>query len=329
MADLTRPISYRGLQLNDAGPVQGTDKIVGVQIDRFYMGPVQGIGYTEKRALDDGRDASDVYLDGRRIALSGTVYGFTRADGFDRKGELMAALTPTGAYLEEPGDKGYLPLEWDEPTNDTDFDVDGDGLRYRHKYANVRPLAVPEQDMIRDRTGGDNAKGLSVPFTAMFEAVDPRIYGDRIQVFFDDIDNVAHTKNATAQTFRNRGKYPAPLNLLFVVPAAQAKPGILLLTAGGSIMRIVIPQSANEQVFRYNGIKKVLTVEELSMEITRRDLLTFDSETTHPKIPPGDSAWSFTSVISEIAGVSSPSSYMDIPVGVNVNSRVWFDEAYA
>jgi hypothetical protein len=327
--DLLKPVTYRGININDAGVVAGTSMLNGIGVDQCVFHPVGGVGYTEKKSLGDGRNSSDVFLDGRRISLAGTIYATSRSSAFDLKQELMAALTPTGAYLEDPGAYGYLPLAWYEPTADTAFVVDTDGLRYRHVYSNVRPLSTPNFIVDRDRIGGVESRGLTIPWQCQFEAIDPRIYGDEVLVYLSDVDNAAHTKNAAAQTFTNRGNYPAPLNLLMVIAANRPKPGFLKLTAGGSIMRIAIPISTHEQVFRYSGTLGVLTVEDsvTGVETLRQDLLVFLSNTTDPLIMPGSSAWSFTSVASEI-GVSSV-TYEDTPVAINVSTRVWFDEAYA
>ena len=322
--DLSRPVAYRGLELNDAVPTIATGRITGIQIDDASIGMVPGVGYTEKRSMADGRDASDVFLDGRRIIISGTVFGFDRADAHDRFQELRAALSPTSAYTSSPGSYGFLPLTWDEPTGDTRFLADPGGtIRYRHLYANVRPTATPELRIRRDSTGGKTTLGTGFPFQAIFDAKDPRLYIDPPKTA-DFIDG------ATGQTgnWVNRGDYPAPLNVLLVTAAHAGKEGKFSLTVGGSTMNIKLAPSTVQSIYRYDGTLKILTLEENSVEVLRMDLLSFPVESTHPLIPPNPPV---------PAGLSSPWSFSNYVVvdsthailGLLAGSRMWFNEAFA
>lgn len=322
--DLSRPVAYRGLALNDAVPAIGSGRITGNLIDDVSIGAVNGVGYSEKRSMADGRDVSDVFLDGRRIVMSGTVYGTDLADTHDRFQQLRSILTPTAAFSDEPGAYGYLPLSWDEPTGDTRFLADPGGvIRYRHLYANVRPMASPELRVNRDRSGGRPTLGSGFPFQVVFDAKDPRLY-IAPEVMADYTDNTT----GQAGNWVNRGDYPAPLNVLLITAPHSAKDGQFTLVAGGSTMNIILAKSVNQSIYRYDGTLKILTVEENAIEVLRMDLLVFPAENTHPLIQPNppvpagsSSPWSISTVITVDA------THQVVPL--LANSRMWFNEAYA
>jgi len=171
--DLDSPISYRGYALNTVEIQAGDGKRRGCLVEEADFATVVGIGYTEKRAQGDGTDASDVYLSSRQVHLRGFVYGETRADAFDRLQDLVSALSPTGAYAADPASKGYLPLEFDTPTqNFEDFES---GWRLMQVYA--RPRAQPTYRIRRDTgAGGQHLKGAAIEWAAELECKDPRIY---------------------------------------------------------------------------------------------------------------------------------------------------------
>lgn len=321
--DYAKPLTYRGLNLNsilvdrsEQAAQDRSGKLSGIMVEDFIVGPVQGVGYTEKRSNADGRDASDVYLDSRRLVVQGTVYGENAADAHDRFQELCSVISPTGAYNAEPGAYGYLPLTWFEPTNDprydTEEDVDGNVNRWREVFANARPLTIPERRWVRDRTGGIKSKGIGVPFIAYFEAIDPRIYVE--PVIEHDLEHAAGTFGGT---FLNRGDYPSPLNIQLAF-AALATPGTVTITGAGAVTVITIPSSAVTQIIRYNGALRVLTQEEDGQtEVQRQDLLDFTGENENPAIEPtpldeAEATWSVTTNKALQAG-----------------SKLWFYEAYA
>ena len=237
--DLSRPVYYRGLNLNDATAAAGRMPISGRQLDQVSIGAVTGVGYTEKRSQADGRDSSDVYLDGRRFLLSGSVFGESRSEAFDKLQEIRSVFTPTGAFADRPGAYGYLPLAWQEPTLDSRYPLDDvTQLRFRDLYANCRPLATPEVRMDRDRSGGKEGLGAGFQYSVQLEARDPRIYVDPA-VTQDLVDNTT----SQSGTWENRGDYPSPLKALFVINPHAATTGRITVEAGGSQMLIQVPPS--------------------------------------------------------------------------------------
>lgn len=316
--DYNKPLCYRDLDYNSVAidpsialAESRAGRLVGIQAEELIVGSVQGVGYTEKRANADGRDASDVTLDSRRIIVVGTIYGEDAADAHDRFQQVCANANPTRAYDESPGDYGYLPLSWWEPTNDSRFTADADGNRWRTVFINARPIVVPERRWSRDHSGGKAANGFAIPFTAYWEAKDPRVYLDP----YTQYNLQRATAGSITGTFLHRGDYPAPLQVLLVVGSAAAA-GTVTVTAGGSVMVITIPNSSVEQVIRYNGDLKVLTVTENNVEVQRQDLLSFSTALEHPQIVPtiGEDEASWTVVTT---------------VALGVGSRLWFHEAYA
>lgn len=300
--DLSRPVSYRGLDLNS--PTFSTDgqTLSGYIIDSVEWAPVAGIGYTEKRAQSDGLESSDVYLGQRRVTIRGTIFGETRGELFDRKAMLVAAFTPTGAFAVSPGEKGYLPLYYEEPTEEGAF-PNG----FRSLFINARPVAQPSFVLVRDSSGGAAGRGGSLPYVVTVECIDPRVYGDPMAYTV-----LADGSTSGSGNFTNRGDYPAPLNLAIDMPAAR-QAGQVDFTAGLSTARIIIPDSTADQLFLLDGYKKVLTVLSNDVEVLRMDLLSFLAEGSFPLIQPGTSAYSYSS--------TGPA--------MGPASRAWYYEAWA
>ena len=282
--DLSRAVMYRGLNLNGCAQIAQGQRLYGSLLGSVQMGNVPGVGWTEKRSLGDGNDASDVFLGARRIFLTGHLYGRSRAEMFDFQQVLVTALSPTAAYNATPADFGYNPLYYSVPTEDTAYDEDINGDRLRVLYVLVRPLATPTVDINRDASGGQDDLGSGIAWSSVLEAKDPRIY-----VFPDREVSLDGTDSGT---FVNRGDYPAPLNFLLVAPAGAG--GTFTFVGAGTNMHIDIPAATVQQVFRYDGYLHVLTVETNGVEVLRMDLLTFVNETTHPVVQSGSSEWTAT-----------------------------------
>lgn len=302
--DLSRAIIYRGFNLNGVAQFAAQTKWYGSIVESVRMGNVPGVGWSEKRSLGDGNDASDVFLGPRRVQLQGHVYGRVRAEMFDFQQELMTVLSPTASYMANPAEFGYNPLYYAVPTLDVSWVPDTNGDRLRTLYVNVRPLSTPSMDIVRDSTGGQDDLGAGIAWTSTLEAKDPRVY-----VFPDMEVSLYAPGPPSAGTFNNRGDYPSPLNILLVVPANTTGP--YQFNGGGSNMYIDVPTSSIQQAFRYDGYLRVLTVESNGTEVLRMDLLRFVNETTHPSIKPGVSEWTFTGP------------------GLAPGSRLFWSEAYS
>lgn len=300
--DLTRNVIYRNYSLNQLTK-DANGRFYGCETKRVEYPGVTGVGYAEKRSLADGYDASDVYLDRRIIDLRGLLYGRTRGELFDKVQDFTRVMTPTAAYNESPGDKGFLPLDFYVPTTLTDLHPEG----YIHKAIFVRPQRQPGFIFNDDTTGGEDGMPLAIPWECVVWAKDPTVYG-----FSPNNYPISDTVSSGSGTFLNKGDLPAPLNLLLVI-AANSPAGPFHLIAGGADMTITVPTATAQQIIRYSSREKVLT-REVNSEVTlRMDLLAFNALTTHPLIPVG----------------SSPFSWTATPTNFDEGGRLWFWDSWA
>lgn len=243
--DLTRPILYRGVNLNDGETA--VEGIEGTIVQRVRYAGVPGVGYTEKRALGDGRYASDVYQDWRLIQMDAVTHALSRGDLYDRLAAVVAAFTPRAAYVESPGDKGFLPLQFFWPTDDIAWGIDGE----IQLFIRARPRGQPDFVIDRDQTGGDDNDPLAVNWSVVLEAIDPRIY-----VLPRQDTDLTTASSPVALT--NRGVYPAPLDVILVIPAASGT-ATFTLTGAGADMTLEIPNDAQARTVRVSSTDQVVT----------------------------------------------------------------------
>lgn len=305
--DLTRPITYRGLPLTGAaGGPGGNQPIQGIRLTRVRFSDVSVHGYTEKRSLDEGMDASDVFLGLRQVVLQGEAYGASKAALFDLLDLLRLKFTPTDAYNEDPANQGYLPLTFEQPTLFTDYWPGG--VVERCIY--LRPDIQPDHTIEFGAIGGRQADGYVVPFSVRLQAKDPRFYHTALIEEF-----ISGTSGSG--TLLHRGNYPSPLNILLQVPAAQSSSGVFTFTGMGTNMQVDIPAGAQDRTLRIDATKKVVTLTVNSTETLRMDLIEFLAGTTWPKMPP-------------IPDGDSPAGYdWSSTRSLAVQSRLFFREAWA
>jgi hypothetical protein len=280
-----RPVVYNGFQLNTVTQVSNGVRR-GCMLEVFDYSRLQGVGDTEKRSQDDGPDASDVFMAPRYINLAGVIYGQSSNDLNDLVQQMRRALTPTAAYAFDPWDYGYIPLEFELPTNMTAFTDIEDGIRVRKVEYRARPTGQPSFTLRRDggsEPGAGNGFGMAVSWQASLECKDPRMYvrPDR---------QLAWVAENSGMVMPNRGDYPAPLDILLVVNTAPAGSWIEV-DVGGSQIAIFVGGLAANTIVRYSGELKVLTIDSESggeADILRMDLFTLRNDTTHPKVLPGN-----------------------------------------
>src|SRR4051812_20591320 len=165
--DTTRDIIYRNFKLNDSAVASAIDSadglakgIAGCVLDDFDPDDVDVVQFMEKRAEADGMDVGNPFLGGRRIRLSRTIYGKTRALCYDVLWQLRAIMSPTLAQREIPADKGYLPLYFAAPTNDA--------ANYPSGARTMRALVMPKgfrAPVNRDQQGGVDSDALAIPWS--------------------------------------------------------------------------------------------------------------------------------------------------------------------
>lgn len=180
--DTVRNMQYRGFMVNDeavrtqesmvAGNASGSG-ISGCVVHNFDISDVDVVQYLEKRAEQDGMDAGSVFHGARRIRMSGTLYGLTRALLFDAWMEMRAAFNPVLAQRESPADKGYLPLYFSIPTNRAvDYPSGAIDLMVQ---AMPRSLQAVTSD---DAQGGGDEDSLAIPWQLSMICKDPSITAD-------------------------------------------------------------------------------------------------------------------------------------------------------
>lgn len=312
--DLTKPITYRGLNLNDV--TQHNRVLRGISVENVDYSGVEGVGYMEKRAGADGMHASDVFLGPRMISMSGLIYATSLAELFDRLRLLRVTFSPTSAYGESPPDKGFLPFRYSQPTEDGDSFPGGeiDLMIY------ARPRGLPQFTLTRDRLIGIQTKAQAIPWVAGLLAKDPRVYVDPAQT--EDIAGAANPGGTTLQAV-NRGDYESPVNIMLVVGAAPGAAGTFRLQGFGADMTITIENKANV-IYRWRGDDRTLMTQSAlnpnAAEALRMDLVRFAGKRQvllapaeiNPAQRPFSSTYTYSSTVPLAAG-----------------SRIFWNEAFA
>jgi len=310
--DLTQDVIYRLFYANEGdiaafvttGGGIGTG-ISGCVIENVDMSDVDVVQFMEKRALQSGMDAGDIFLGARRVRLAGTLYGTSRANLFDRARQLRAAFNPVLAQEDEPDDKGFQPMYFSIPTADT--------ANYDGGKIDLRVLAVCRQlqmDFDRDKLGGEKDDAAALPWRATFICRDPRILSAEPQDYYlaGGSSEVVHLVN--------RGDFNASLNFLIEVTSTGA--GTFTYAVGGVNNTITVPAGAAGRIFRFNSVDNILTYEEGGIQLPRQDLLAFGTKVLYPVVPH--------------ATVLTPHDMTITYSGVTINttnSHVWLWESYS
>lgn len=274
--DLTRPVSYRGFFLNGVqGGPGGNNPLDGRRLIRASYTAVPAIGYTEKKSLEDGLDASDVWLGGRDVVLQGEVFAHSKSALFDDLDLLRLKFTATDCYAEDPEGKGYLPLLFEQPTEHLAHWPSG----FSERQILVRPSRQPEHDIEFQAIGGIATNGFVCPYVARLQARDPRFYHPfPVESFLSgDVGSGA---------VANRGNYPTPANFFLRPADGQSWAGTFTFNGMGTSMLVTIPAGGSGRIVRVDSHQKVCTLIVGSVETLRMDLIVFNSGTTWPKVPP-------------------------------------------
>jgi hypothetical protein len=312
--DLSRPVEYRGLQLNDAYLIGGSRTLRGLTIEGADYSQVDGVGYTEKRAEADGIHASDIYLGPRIIEMRGLIYAASSAELFDRLRLMRVVFSPTSAYQEDPVNKGFIALNYFQPTEDTESFPGGEiGL-----FILSRPRAQIRFSIDRDRMVGVASRPQATAWAASLIARDPRVYVRPMQTI-----NLTGPTTGTNGRAINRGDYEAPLNIMLVIGPTVPAAGTFRLQGFGVDMRIQIEAKANI-VYRWRGNDRTLMVQDArdpnSPESLRMDLVTFAGRARKPMVP--------AKINPQQRPFTSDFTYScDVPLASG--SRLFWNEAFA
>ena len=281
--DLTRPVTYRGLDINDVWlPDQAGQPVNGFRLDDARFLPVNGVGYKEKRSLADGFDAARVFLGMRQVFLRGTLFRLTKAELHDSLRLLRQTFNPVLAYADDPINHGYLPLRFKVPTTDAYFES---GFIDAQVYA--RPVDMPGTMYPRDAAYGADGRGFSEVFEVMLDCVDPRIYNQTATTI--TLDNTSG--NGTTE---NHGDYQSPLLIETFASADQTGSRTLHITGFGTSMTVTIPEGFADRTVIVDSAKKVATMVVDGNETLRMDLVQFDAGFTWPLCQPGSNIYDYT-----------------------------------
>ena len=151
MCNLNNAFSFRGFALNTVtrtGRQGGGPVISGCELSTIEHDGVEIRQFTEPLALVDGIDIGGVWRGGRHVAMTGTIYGATRALAFSALDTLRGLLLPVS------GTFGLYALALTEGT----LMVRPNGIRVvydRHMY------------------GGNDAEPLAISWSTTFYAPNP------------------------------------------------------------------------------------------------------------------------------------------------------------
>jgi hypothetical protein len=314
LIDLSRPVTYRSIDINDATLVG--DNLIGTQIKRVRPGAVDGVGYIEKKAGSDGMNASDVWQAGRTILMECVTYAASRGDLSDRLQNILAALTPRSAYTESPGDKGFLPLQFYAPTARVEAVVINSVEVAQWSsgeitcFVNARPKAQPQFLIDRDATGADDNDALAIEWSVAFDCIDPRIYiSPRI-----DTSLVQAGAGDATHTLYNRGTYPVPLNFYLVNEAVSGTAHVTITGAGSDLVLTIPNDAAKDRIVRVSSTDQIVT-SQLTGEGQTLAMSYMANMTNRvwPSIEPG--GWAEVRVVNDKK--------------LKTGSAIWYYEAFA
>jgi hypothetical protein len=190
-------VAYNGWT-NSLTTQSGGKPADGWEIVSANISPIGVAQYLDKKALQDGMDANDVYEAQRSVTMIVGVYGSTQGRFWDNLQSLLAAFNPVLAYNADTSNVGFLPLTFYQPTAIT-------GTWSTASYPNgiplqlyCRPAAPPSYDIPKAATSGDSGKGLATHATVQLICRDPRKYLQTAQ---------AYSITTSSQTGAYRGDY--------------------------------------------------------------------------------------------------------------------------
>jgi len=147
----------------------------GYKVMAASVGASSAVGYTDKRAVDDGLDVGDAYFQGRQVDISCAVFGSTLADYHSKLQALADVMRINPRYYDSS--YGFRELKFSQATIDTTNYTSGTAaLRMV-----VRPMAIPnityDQSSSIDQSVTTSAsRGFSSTVTLSLLAKEPYRY---------------------------------------------------------------------------------------------------------------------------------------------------------
>jgi len=203
--DLASPIICNAFTFSQ-GPLT-TRPMSGVVIERIEPTDIETAFYMDKRALDEGVDAGDIYLAQRAFIINASVYGTSEGQAWDRYDDLVTAFAPRLMYNADSANLGFLAFQFTRPSISSDFPS---GISMQAYLRSTRPPIV---QVSRRKQGGYTGSGTQIPVIIPMVARDPRFYNQTVTT-------VSISPTTSTQTTTNRGTYPTWATLSFTLAGA-------------------------------------------------------------------------------------------------------------
>jgi len=154
--DLTRPVTFRDFELNTVGFSTATGAAgsakYGCTVDSVDYSELQVRQFTNPLSRGDGLDVGGVWIGGRIVRMTGTIYGLSRQQAYDFYDELAAKMLP------ESGTLGLYQLG---------FYVVGE-FTFQQKTLVVRPEGLHVRWDRHTLGGTQDSLPLAIPWSASF-----------------------------------------------------------------------------------------------------------------------------------------------------------------
>ena len=193
MFDLASPIICNAFTFSQ-GPLT-TRPMSGVVIERIEPTDIETAFYMDKRALDEGVDAGDIYLAQRAFIIHASIYGTSEGAAWDRYDDLVTAFAPRLMYNADSANLGFLAFQFIRPSIDTAFPS---GISMQAYLRSTRPPII---QVSRRKQGGYTGSGTQIPVIIPMVARDPRFYLQTAQT-------VTISAGDTTYAAPHRGTYP-------------------------------------------------------------------------------------------------------------------------
>jgi hypothetical protein len=190
-------ISYNGWT-NTLVRSAGGVPLNGWEVLSADISPIGVTQYLDKKALQDGMDANDVYANARTISAIIGVHGSSKGRFWDNLQDVLSAFNPTLAFNADTTNLGFRELKFYQPTADivtwpTSANPNGIPMQFF-----ARPSALPRYTLDKKATT-DEGRGLSTKVSVQLLCRDPRKYLQSRQSL---------TISTSSQTVDYRGDYP-------------------------------------------------------------------------------------------------------------------------
>jgi len=169
----------------------------GYKVMAASIGASSAVGYTDKRAVDDGLDVGDAYFQGRQVDISCAVFGSTLADFHSKVQALADVMRINPRYYD--ASYGFRELKFSQATIDTS--------NYSTGTANLRiilrPMAIPnitydQSASIDQSISTSTSRGFSSTVTLSFLSKEPYRYRQDERQISASVASVSATTSTTS-----------------------------------------------------------------------------------------------------------------------------------